>query len=102
MRKFTQQLIMNENSGNTFTMGKSITKYPDEFEDVKDLLQLFQESYRDDVISTAVTIGWVNPTALRNMTKCQSVSLISNKKIKEIFPDGNIPDKWKLCGKLMI
>lgn len=101
MRKFTQQLMINENSGNTFTMGKSTKKLPEEVEDIKDLLQLFEESYRDDVISAAVTIGWANPTALTNMTTCQRVSDIS-KGIKEIFPDGNIPDKWMLCGKLII
>lgn len=101
MRKFTQQLMINENSGNTFTMGKSTQKLPEEVEDIKDLLQLFEESYRDDVISTAVTIGWANQNELRNMTRCQSVSVVG-KGIKGIFPDGNIPDKWMLCGKLIV
>lgn len=102
MRKFSQQVLLNENKGNTFTLGKNVSKMPEEWDDVLDLFQLFGESYSEDVISTSVAYGWVNPTELREMTKVSGLTIISHKKIKNIFPTGEIPDKWKACVKMMV
>jgi hypothetical protein len=102
MRKFSQQVVLNENSGNTFTLGKNLSKMPEEWDDVLDLFQLFGESYSEDVISTSVTNGWVKPTELSEMTRVSGLTTISHKKIKSIFPTGEIPDKWKACVKMMV
>jgi hypothetical protein len=102
MLKFSHQVLLNENNGNTFIMGKNIDKMPEQMDDILDLFQLFGESYPDDVISTSVSIGWVNPNELSNMTRVSGLTIISKKKIKSVFPTGQIPDKWKACVKMMI
>ena len=102
MKKFSHQVLINENVGNTFTLGKSLDTMPEEWDDILDLFQLFGESYPDDVISTSVAVGWVNPNELSNMTRASGLTIVSNKKIKGIFPTGQIPDKWKSCVKMMI
>ena len=102
MKKFSHQVLINENSGNTYTMGKSIDKLPDDWEEIMDLFQLFNESYEDDIISVSISSGWVNSNDIKNMYIASGVSHVSNKRIKTMFPNGSMPDKWKLCIKMMI
>lgn len=102
MRKFSHQVSINENIGNTFNLGKSVDKFPECFDDILDLVQLYSESYSESVSNSTVTIGFIDPTSLSKMTKVQGLSIISHKKIKGVFPDGNIPDRWSVCVRLVI
>ena len=45
MKKFSNQVKINESIDNTFLLGKNVKKLPDFFTDIKDLIETYKEYY---------------------------------------------------------
>ena len=63
MKKFSNQVLLNESTENTYLLDKHVDKFPECWDDVKEFFEVFKESY-DDVTDCAVTVGWVHPVAI--------------------------------------
>lgn len=100
MKKFSH--ITNESVENTYLMGKSVDKLPEEFIEILDLFQTFKESYSDKVEDVVVSKGYITNYNLNNTHSVNSTQMVGSKKIRQFFKDGRIPDKWVLSLKSII
>ena len=101
MKKFSSQVLMNENTSNTFTLGKKIDVYPEFWDDIKDIIEVYKSSY-GDVAFCRAGYGWVNENTIKEMYSAQSINLTGQKGIRKIFPDGDVADKWCISCKIII
>ena len=101
MKKFSHISSINESTDNTYLLGKTINNLPEEFMEVSDMFDTFKESY-DNVEDVNVAKGYVTNFNLNKSYSVNATQLVGIKKIKQLFPDGNIPDKWILSIKALI
>lgn len=102
MRKFSNQVKINESSDDTFVGNKKIGEFPDYWNDILDTIEVFKETNSEDVHNLQVSIGYCPDKSLDRMKSAQTAQLIGMKRAKELFPSGVIPDKWNLCIRLNI
>lgn len=77
---------------------KIIGDVPDTFQDVVDLMEN-QKEYGNGCVNLTVGKGYCTKHDLTRYGKAQSISIKNFKKMKDIFPNGEINDKWLLCVK---
>ena len=101
MKKFSHQVEINENL-ETNHYRKRWDKNPDCWDKLMEDIEAFKEVNFEDVSQIQSATGYIGIKSIQNMKSAQSSQLMSIKKIKELFPDGNISDKWHLSIKIMI
>jgi hypothetical protein len=77
---------------------KIIGDVPDTFQDVVDLMEN-QKEYGNGCVNLTIVKGYCTKHDLNRYGKAQSISVKNFNKMKEIFPNGKINDKWFLCVK---
>jgi hypothetical protein len=101
MKKFSHQVEINENL-ETNHYRKRWDKNPDCWDKLMEDIEAFKEVNFEDVTQVQSGLGYIGIKSIQNMKSAQSSQLMSIKKMKELFPDGNINDKWHLAIKLMV
>ena len=76
MKKFSNQVKINESIDNTFLLGKNVKKLPDFFTDIKDLIETYKEYY-DFIESISISYGY---------TSKENIKITKNPASKKGFP----------------
>ena len=87
---------------NTFLLNKNISDIPESYKEILEMVEVFKESYPNDIENVQITKGYVSNFNIDNSYSVNSTNIIGVKKIKKIFPDGKVPDKWNLSVKILI
>jgi len=77
--------------------GRKLTDLPDSLEEVVILMEN-QKEY-GNCSNLSIAKGYCTKLDLSRHGKAQSIQIKSLKKMKDLFGDGEIPDKWLLCVK---
>jgi len=108
MRKFTTMLNESTNIEKfikrqevTFSLDRKISDEPEDYRSVLDMIETFKESY-NILENVEISKGFATDKRLNSASSVNSIQLISSKKIRAMFPDGNLPDKWKIGIKVIL
>ncbi len=85
----------------TFSLSRNIDDEPEDYRSTLDMLETFKESY-DVVDNVEISKGFVTNKRLENAPSVNSIQLLSRKKVRAMFPNGSLPDKWKVAIKAIL
>ena len=75
---------------------------PEDYEYLMDLFTLYKESYSGKVKSVEISKGYLTDKKLSSMVTTNACTFFGAKKMRELFPNGLVPDKFHFCASILI